>query len=842
VHDTDALGLRIAVLAAALLCGPFAVAGEAQPRSPIAGGGSAQPSLVSVSGRLLTGLHSLPQRRGGRVFLPVAAIARALGDQIDIDHAAQRVRVQRQTGIAAEFQSALGQVLENGSTVLRITTTADIVFPPNGDELMLPIEIVSALLDVAVVVGEGQSIDVRRGAAVSQAVRAGASRGAWDVHQVEHDYALNASGTAINQSLALRSTGRYGAGRFSLLTQSSGDSASEVGVPRRGTFTYTRQSGHELTAGDFGTGSDLQFMSSAVRGVSFHFPARGASIRTFAGQAASGQARLGPPDEDIATSFSGLDTRVFGGVIAFGAGSNPARQGRWTMTSGMIHFDGANRGGDMLAGSVRRQGSRAELHGDVAFGRFAGFRQADQVDGSGGAINLAASLKAGDRLVVFGRYGSVSRNFLEPSGSANTHSLQISAGASSRLRPWLDASVAFSTSASLATPDQREPSGSATVRVSPGGRFPTVFFSRTESKSSMLGKRGFTLLNVTKEYQRWRWFSNTTHTQLVGTATFNTQAGVGVRIGTSNLHGSHGLAGNGARNGQLDWYAPDFFSDRLAFGLGIGYTAGPREASRVNTRLSGSLRISRDHALQFTYASTGSSPQLMLSLTGALLRRRAEVGVAAPAIEALESESSFSGRIYQDININGQFDPDIDRPQTHVTVRVDGNRSVVSDGSGQFKIDGVKPGSHAVYVDLLTVRADLTALDGLRRTVMLTTEREAIVDFRFVRTGRLSGRVWFDKNGNGELDPGEPTLSEVRVVTSSARDTLTNAEGSFVIADLPPGEYSVLVDEKTLPATSMRSPLGSRTVTIRPGAETAGALFPIREEEAEIKRFKRPGG
>jgi hypothetical protein len=838
VHYTHALWLRIAVLVAAILCGPFVVAGNAQPRSPISDKGSAQPALVSVNGRLLTGLHSLPQRRGGRVFLPVAAVARALGDQIDIDHAARRVRVQRQTGIAAEFQSALGQVLENGSTVLRITTTADIVFPPNGDELMLPIEIVSALLDVSVVVGAGQSIDVRRGAAVSQAVRAGASRGAWDVHQVEHDYALNASGTAINQSLALRSAGRYGAGRFSLLTQSSGDSPSEVGVPRRGTFTYTRQGGHELTAGDFGTGSDLQFMSSAVRGVSFHFPARGASIRTFAGQAASGQ--FGPPADQETAASAGFDTRVFGGVVAFGAGLNSTQEGRWTMTSGMLHFDGANRGGDMLAGSVRRQGGRGTLHGDVAFGRFAGFRQADQVEGTGGAINVAASLKAGDRHVLFGRYGSVSRNFLEPSGSANTNSVLMSAGASSRLRPWLDASVAFSTSASLATPDQREPSASATVRVSPGGSFPTVFFSRTESKSSMLGTRGFTLLNVTKEYPRWRWFSNTTHTQLIGSATFSTQAGAGVRIGTTNLHGSHGLAANGARNGQFDWYASDFFSDRLAFGVGIGYTASPREATRMNTRLSGSVRISRDHALQFTYAATGSSPQLMLSLTGALLRRRAEVGVAAPTIEALESESSFSGRIYQDVNINGQFDPEIDRPQTHVTVRVDGNRSVVSDGSGQFKIDGVKPGSHAVYVDLLTVRADLTALDGLRRTVMLTSEREAIVDFRFVRTGRLSGRVWFDKNGNGELDPGEPPLSEVRVVTSSARDTLTNAEGLFVIADLPPGEYSVLVDEKTLPAPVMRSAVGSRSVTIRPGAETAGAHFPIREE-IEIKRFK-PGG
>ena len=77
-----------------------------------------------------------------------------------------------------------------------------------------------------------------------------------------------------------------------------------------------------------------------------------------------------------------------------------------------------------------------------------------------------------------------------------------------------------------------------------------------------------------------------------------------------------------------------------------------------------------------------------------------------------------------------------------------------------------------------------------------------------MRTGRVSGVVWLDVNGNGTLDNGEQPLADVRVVTGNGRDTLTDANGCFLIGDLPPGEHVVLLDEKTLPEQT-RSAYGS---------------------------------
>src|SRR5438105_12440304 len=85
-------------------------------------------TVIIVNGRTLAGPNSSAQQRGGRLFLPIASIARALGDSIQSDPTSRVVTVRRQGGIVAEFSAQLNQVRENGSVTLAISATADIVF------------------------------------------------------------------------------------------------------------------------------------------------------------------------------------------------------------------------------------------------------------------------------------------------------------------------------------------------------------------------------------------------------------------------------------------------------------------------------------------------------------------------------------------------------------------------------------------------------------------------------------------------------------------------------------------------------------------------------------------
>jgi hypothetical protein len=273
----------------------------------------------------------------------------------------------------------------------------------------------------------------------------------------------------------------------------------------------------------------------------------------------------------------------------------------------------------------------------------------------------------------------------------------------------------------------------------------------------------------------------------------------------------------------------------LNLSAGFGYN---RNGSSITTteRISANLRLPRQNILQVSYLQNGAGTTLLFSLRGALFRKRESENAFNAPVSEINSYGSFSGRVYQDINLNGKFDAEIDKPQANVKVRVDGNRYIESDADGLFKIDGVKIGEHRIYVDLLSVRADLTFLDGAQQQATLVSGRDSVVDFRLVRTGRITGVVWLDANENGKFDAGEETFSDVRVAAGSGRDTLTDSNGVFVIGDLPPGEHTIFVDEKTLPE-KMKSASKPISVKVLAGRESGEVNFPVIFIPAEVKRF-----
>lgn len=317
----------------------------------------------------------------------------------------------------------------------------------------------------------------------------------------------------------------------------------------------------------------------------------------------------------------------------------------------------------------------------------------------------------------------------------------------------------------------------------------------------------------------------------------STQAGASIRINDSNTFEVSQAAGSrGLFSGTAAWQLSNVLGNRLNISGGLGYMRSGTSPLRLTEQVSASARLPRQSVLQVSYLRTQTGPTLLLSLRGLLFSsRRAERALNGPVAE-VNSYGAVYGRVYQDVNLNGHFDPGIDQPQANVKVRVDGNRYVLTGPDGNFRIDSVQRGEHAVYLDLLSVRADLTLLDGAQQAVSLVSARDSVVDFRLVRTGRISGIVWLDLNENGRRDEGEQPLADVRVVTGSGRDTLTDANGYFLIGDLPPGEHAILVDEKTLPDQT-RSVRGSLSVKVLVGSETGDIAFPVTAIPPEVKRF-----
>jgi len=378
----------------------------------------------------------------------------------------------------------------------------------------------------------------------------------------------------------------------------------------------------------------------------------------------------------------------------------------------------------------------------------------------------------------------------------------------------------------------------ATVSLAPENAMPALFISHTQSGTTQLRNSAFTLITATKKFNRWFMFVNGSRIKTFGDAVLNVQAGGNIRINEWNtLEVSQSVGSHGLLSGMSMWQMSNLFRNHLGFSAGLGYTKSETAGFHTTQQLSASLKLPRTSSLQFSYLKTQTGTTALVSLHGLFFSsKRAERAINGPLAE-LGSYASVYGRVYQDVNLNGRFDPGVDQPQANARVRVDGNRYVVSDDSGLFRVDSVARGEHSVYLDLLSVRADLTLLDETQQQITIESSRDVLVDFRVVRTGRITGVVWFDANENGRLDEGEQPLADVRVVTGSGRDTLTDNKGYFIIGDLPPGEHILLLDEKTIPEQT-RSPLGSQTIKVSAGNETTTA-FPVTGIPAQIKKFPR---
>lgn len=812
-------------------------------------------TAIIVNGRTLTGPNSSAQRRGGRIFIPLAIVARSLGDAISIDASARIISVRRQTGTVAELNARLGQVRENGSLVLAVSNAGDIVFSPNVDEFQLPAEIVASLLDASIRYdSDKNAVIVSRGSGPLPAADSISNRRAFEIFQLDYEYDLTSYSSASHHSLAMRMAGRLADGRFTFSsTSTSASTSSTRGISlRTGTFSLERPNGQRYIAGDFGTGTDLQFLSTTVRGGAVSIPLGKTVITAFGGRSRSGvffpiadplfqnpQSQNEPPPP-IRNPFS-YDTNVFGFLAATNSKNGSPGSGPFSFSAGAMRFSGPARSGDLVSGSAGYNNSRLRLQGEFGYGKFVG-RDIDNskfasYGGYGAAVDLAGTFQVTGNLAIQGRYANIGANFLSPQSGLREPVVLKAGGVTWSPTDWLSASLNASTARRPGDDTQNNKFVTAAFAINPRPGLPRLYFSHTQSGTSQIRSAAFTILTASKEFSRLSLYLNATRIKTLGPAAMNAQLGGNFSLSDKNsLEVSQGIGTGGALSGQFDWRTSGLLNDRLSFSAGAGYNYGKTSGYSTFERFSASVSLPCQTSLQVNYIHTGGGPTLLVSLRGTLFRRR-EAGafLDSPATE-MNSYGKVSGRIYQDVDLNGRFDAGIDRPQAEVKVRVDGNRYVVSDENGLYSFDSVPAGDHRVYLDLLSVRADLTFLDGDAKNAAILAGRNSVFDFRLVRTGRVSGRVWLDANENGKLDDGETPLADVRVVTASGRDTLTNLEGYFVIGDLAPGDHVILLDEKTLPEKTMAE-LKPLAASVFPGRETADVMLPVIMVPAEVKRF-----
>ena len=87
-------------------------------------------------------------------------------------------------------------------------------------------------------------------------------------------------------------------------------------------------------------------------------------------------------------------------------------------------------------------------------------------------------------------------------------------------------------------------------------------------------------------------------------------------------------------------------------------------------------------------------------------------------------------------------------------------------------------------------------------TCAVAVTRDVTASAAFIAPGGVSGRLWLDYDGSGTQDGGEPGIAAAEVTLSGAvtLSALTAADGGYGFAGLFPGDYTISVDDTTLPA------------------------------------------
>ena len=798
---------------------------------------SQETSVIIVNERALVGPNSAVQMRGGRLFLPVATIAQALGDTFNADSTSRTVTIRRQNGATAVFNAPLNEVRENGAVVLTVSGTADLIFPPTPNDLMLPAEIVAALLDVTVRRDQNNAIVISRKGIQVETIRSGAKQARWELFQLEYDYNFSRYVESGDHTLVFRGHGRVGDARLTFITNSAIGVSSNSSRPtlQGGTVRLDRPNGQSFVGGEFGTGTDVEFLSAAVRGGLVQLPLGRVRLDFFGGQTTSGIAQIRLNPNSLSPLNFHYDTKIFGAMAT--TDKEVHRQQDFTLSAGAMHFGGSSRKGDMFAGGLKFVSGVNRFQADFGVGQFSGVnRDGTETKGTGAAMTLTGTYNLTDNVLVQGRYSYVGAKFLSPQSGVHPPTSTAAAAVSWQPRRWFTAALSGSTATTPGLAGQFNRYVTASVSVAPDNSLPALFISHTQSGTTQLRNSAFTLITATKKFNRWHMFFNGSRIKTFGSTALSAQMGGNIRVNEANaLEVSQSVGSHGLLTGMASWHMANLFHNRLGFSAGLGYSRSNSSEFQTSQHLSASLKLPRSTTLQFSYLKTVTGTTALLSLRGFLFSsRRAERAVNGSLAE-MNAYGVVSGRVYQDVNLNGRFDPGVDQPQANAQVRVDGSRYVVSDANGNYRIDNIARGEHSVYLDLLSVRADLTLLDHTEQMITLDSGRDVMVDFRVVRTGRITGLVWFDVNANGKLDESEQGLPDVRVVTGSGRDTLTDDKGYFMIGDLPPGEHILLLDEKTIPELT-RSVAGSQAIKVLAGLETA-TNFPVAPLPDQIKKF-----
>ncbi|MFK7957536.1 MAG: beta strand repeat-containing protein [Lysobacterales bacterium] len=206
------------------------------------------------------------------------------------------------------------------------------------------------------------------------------------------------------------------------------------------------------------------------------------------------------------------------------------------------------------------------------------------------------------------------------------------------------------------------------------------------------------------------------------------------------------------------------------------------------------------------------------------------VGGSASDVDGFQPpDSSVSGVVYEDTNLNGTQDPgEPGIADVTITIRDSGGSTItlITDASGAYS-SPVPAGDTIIDIVEATLPSGLTRTEGTDPTTVTVPVggTASDIDGFGPNASTVAGVVYLDTNGNGTQDPGEQGIAGVQVVITDSvggvQTLTTDASGSYT-TPVPAGDTVIDIVEATLPAGVSRTEgTDPTTVTVPSGGSAS---------------------
>jgi len=170
------------------------------------------------------------------------------------------------------------------------------------------------------------------------------------------------------------------------------------------------------------------------------------------------------------------------------------------------------------------------------------------------------------------------------------------------------------------------------------------------------------------------------------------------------------------------------------------------------------------------------------------------------------------------------------RPAEGVPVSLDGSRTAVTGADGRFHFSEVPEGAHNVGLALLELPADFDPGPNKEKGVVVYPNKLARSDLDVIRLVSLQGKV--------SGPPDVPVENIVIRMAGTQRYTTPDSDGNFYFYNLREGDYTLAVDQKTLPEYAVMDQPDSISVTALQGraAEPVNFRFEVHAPEKAVRK------